>query len=76
MKAKVLVTRKIYDRPLQLLRQKAEVTVNQENRSMTPEEIMAALPDQMGILAMGGDPMTSQVLEAGKDLKEIGRAHV
>jgi glyoxylate reductase len=56
MKPKVLVTRKIYERPLQLLREKAEVTLNQEERSMTPEEILAALPGKMGVLAMGSDP--------------------
>ncbi len=71
MKPKVLVTRKIYERPLLLLREKAEVTLNPEDRSMTPEEIMAALPGKMGLLAMGGDPMTAKVLEAGKDLKIV-----
>lgn len=71
MKTQVLVTRKIYERPLQLLREKAEVTVNLEARSMTEEEIIAALPGKMGLLAMGGDPMTARVLEAGKDLKIV-----
>ena len=71
MKPKVLVTRKIYERPLQLLREKAEVTLNPEDRSMTPEEIMASLPGKMGVLAMGGDPWTAKLLEAGKDLKRI-----
>jgi len=71
MKPKVLVTRKMYDRPLQLLREKAEVTMNLENRSMTSEEIVAALPGKMGLLAMGGDPMTAKVLEAGRDLKIV-----
>lgn len=71
MKPKVLVTRKIYERPLQLLREKAEVTLNPEDRSMTPAEIMAALPGKMGVLAMGSDPWTAQLLEAGKDLKIV-----
>jgi len=71
MRAKVLVTRKIYERPLQLLREKAEVTLNPEDRSMTPEEIMASLPGKMGVLAMGGDPWTAKLLEAGKDLKIV-----
>jgi len=71
MKPKVLVTRKIYERPLQLLREKAEVTLNPEDRSMTPEEIMASLPGKMGVLAMGGDPWTAKLLEAGKDLKIV-----
>ncbi|MBP1724128.1 MAG: D-isomer specific 2-hydroxyacid dehydrogenase NAD-binding protein [Deltaproteobacteria bacterium] len=71
MKPKVLVTRQVYERPLRLLQEKAEVTLNRENRSMTPEEIMAALPGKMGILAMGSDPMNAKVLEAGKDLKIV-----
>jgi glyoxylate reductase len=71
MKPRILVTRKIYERPLQLLREKAEVTLNLEDRSMTPEEILAALPGKMGILAMGGDPMNAKILEAGKDLKIV-----
>lgn len=71
MKPQVLVTRKIYERPLQLLREKAEVTLNLEERAMTSGEIIAALPGKMGLLAMGGDPMTPTVLEAGKDLKIV-----
>jgi lactate dehydrogenase-like 2-hydroxyacid dehydrogenase len=71
MKTQVLVTRKIYERPLQLLREKAEVTINLEARSMNEEEIIAALPGKMGLLVMGGDPMTARVLEAGKDLKIV-----
>lgn len=71
MKPKVLVTRKIYERPLQLLREKAEVTLNPEDRSMTPEEIVASLPGKMGVLAMGADPWTAKLLEAGKDLKIV-----
>ena len=38
---------------------------------MTSEEIIAALPGKTGLLAMGGDPMTAKVLEAGKDLKIV-----
>lgn len=71
MKPKVLVTRKIYERPLQFLREKAEVTINLEDRAMTPEEIIAALPGKMGMLAMGSDRVSSKVLEAGKDLKVV-----
>jgi glyoxylate reductase len=71
MKPKVLVTRKIYERPLQLLREKTEVTLNAEDRSMTPEEIMTALPGKTGLLAMGGDPVTAKVLATGKDLKIV-----
>lgn len=71
MKARVLVTRKTYEGPLQLLRESAEVTINREDRSMTPEEIITALPGTMGMLAMGSDPVTARLLEAGKDLKVV-----
>lgn len=71
MKPKVLVTRAIQEKPLQLLQEYAEVTMNPENRVLRPEEIMAHLPGQVGLLAMGGDPITEQVLGAGKDLKIV-----
>ncbi|MBU1207259.1 MAG: D-glycerate dehydrogenase [Proteobacteria bacterium] len=71
MRPKVLITRKIYERPLQLLKEKAEVTINLKDRPMTPEEIIAALPGKIGMLAMGSDRVSSQILEAGKDLKIV-----
>ena len=71
MKPKVLVTRRIYERPLQLLREKAEVTINLEDREMTPEKIITALPGKIGLLAMAGDPISAKVLEAGGDLKVV-----
>ncbi|MFH1757259.1 MAG: D-glycerate dehydrogenase [Pseudomonadota bacterium] len=71
MRPKVLITRKIYERPLQLLKEKAEVTINLKDRAMTPEEIIAALPGKIGMLAMGSDRVSSQILEAGKDLKIV-----
>ena len=71
MKPKVLVTRKIYERPLQLLREAAEVTINLEERSLSEAEIIAQVPGKIGILSMGGDPMNARVFEAGKDLKIV-----
>ncbi|MGC8809266.1 MAG: 2-hydroxyacid dehydrogenase [bacterium] len=71
MKPKVLVTRAIQEKPLQLLQAHAEVTINPENRAMKPEEIMAQLPGKVALLAMGGDPITEQVLSAGKELKIV-----
>ncbi|HYB20225.1 MAG TPA: D-glycerate dehydrogenase, partial [Thermodesulfobacteriota bacterium] len=44
---------------------------NLENRSMTEEEIIAALPGKMGLLAMGGDPVNAKLLKAGKTLKIV-----
>ncbi len=71
MKPKVLVTRAIQEKPLQLLQAHAEVTMNPENRAMKPEEIVALLPGKVGLLAMGGDPITEKVLSAGRELKIV-----
>ena len=71
MKPQVFVTREIYERPLQLLREEAEVTVYPEKRGMAAEEIMAALPGKVGLLSMGNDPISAQVLALGKDLKIV-----
>ncbi len=71
MKPKVLITRKIYERPLRLLQEHAEVVINPHDRSMTQEEILAALPGTQGVLAMGGDAMSAEIFAAGKDLKIV-----
>lgn len=71
MKPKVLVTRKIQERPLLLLKEHAEVTLNLEDRAMTPDEIIAHLPGKVGLLAAGGDPISAKLLEAGRDLKIV-----
>ena len=71
MKPKVLVTRKIPARPLNLLQEKAEVTIHREDRAITGEEIIAHLPQKIALLSMGGDPIAAKILEAGKDLKIV-----
>ena len=65
MKPPVLVTRKIQERPLNLLQEQAQVTIHLENRPMTPDEIIAQLPGKVGLLAAGGDPLSANLLEAG-----------
>ena len=64
MKLKVLVSRKIQEGPLALLKEQAEVMVNPEDRAMTPEEIIANLPGKVGLLAAGSDPISAKILEA------------
>jgi len=71
MKPQVLVTRQIQERPLNLLQEHAQVTINLENRALTPDEIIAQLPGKVGLLAAGGDPLSAKLLEAGKDLKIV-----
>jgi glyoxylate reductase len=71
VKPKVLVTRQIAARPLNLLQEKAEVTIHGEDRAMTVEEIIAQLSQKIALLSMGGDPISAKILEAGKDLKIV-----
>ncbi|MGD0624588.1 MAG: D-glycerate dehydrogenase [Thermodesulfobacteriota bacterium] len=71
MKPKVLVTRKIQESPLTLLKEHAEVTINLEDRGMTPDEIMANLPGKVGLLSMGSDSISGKLLESGRDLKIV-----
>ncbi len=71
MKPKVLVTRRIYERPLQILQEQAEVVMNPHDRALTPQEIIEALPGTQALLAMGGDAMTAEIFAAGKDLKIV-----
>ena len=71
MKNKVLVTRKIQEGPLRLLKEHAEVTINLEDRGMTPDEIMASLPGKVGLLSMGSDSISGNLLESGRDLKIV-----
>lgn len=71
MKPQVLVTRMIQEKPLLLLQEYAEVTINTENRAMSVEEIIDQLPGKVGLLCMGGDAITERVLAAGKELKIV-----
>jgi len=71
MKPKVLVTRRISEQPIAELKRYAQVTIHPEDRPMTAQEIMAELPGKLGLLSMSVDPVTADLLEAGKDLKIV-----
>lgn len=71
MKTKVLVTRVIPQKALNLLQEKAEVTINLEDRAMTEEEIIGHLPGKLALLSMGSDPISGKILKAGGDLKIV-----
>lgn len=71
MKTKVLVTRVIPQKALNLLQEKAEVTINLEDRAMTEEEIIGHLPGELALLSMVSDPISAKILKAGGDLKIV-----
>ncbi|MCX5910194.1 MAG: D-glycerate dehydrogenase, partial [Deltaproteobacteria bacterium] len=71
MKPRVLVTRKISERPINFLGEKAELSINRKDRAMTPEEITGELPGKVAMLSMPDDRLSTQIFAAGKDLKIV-----
>jgi glyoxylate reductase len=71
MKPQVLVTWKMPERPLNLLKETAEVTVNLADRYLSAEELIAQVPGKVALLCLGVDPISAPILEAGKDLKIV-----
>lgn len=71
MKPQVLVTWKMPERPLNLLKETAEVTVNLVDRYLSGEELIAQVPGKVALLCLGVDPISAPILEAGKDLKIV-----
>jgi glyoxylate reductase len=71
MKPGVLVTRKISEAALHLLREKSNVILHEEARPMKAEEIMAHLPGKVALLCMAGDEISAKILETGKNLKIV-----
>jgi glyoxylate reductase len=71
MKPSVLVTRKISETALTLLRGESHVILHEEDRVMTTEEIMAQLPGKVGLLCTASDKISAKILETGQDLKIV-----
>ncbi len=74
MTKKVLVSEKLAEAGLAVLRDKGiEVDVRLK---MTPEELLAAIPDYDGLIVRSATKVTREVIEAGGKLRIIGRAGV
>jgi glyoxylate reductase len=71
MKPPVLVTWKMPERPLALLKETAEVTVNLDDRYLSSKELIAQVPEKVALLCLGVDPISAAILEAGKNLKIV-----
>lgn len=74
MTKKVLVTEKLADAGLAILRGKGYVV--DVKLEMTPEELIAAIPDYNALIVRSATKVTRDVIEAGKNLRIIGRAGV
>ncbi|WP_080803616.1 phosphoglycerate dehydrogenase [Arabiibacter massiliensis] len=74
MTKKVLVTEKLADAGVELLRGKGfEVDVR---LGLSPEELIAAIPAYDALIVRSGTQVTREVVEAGERLRVIGRAGV
>lgn len=72
---KVLVADKMADEGLQVLRDHAQFEVDIKLK-LSPEELVAAIPEYDVLLVRSDTKATPAVIEAGKKLKVIGRAGV
>ena len=73
MTHKILVSDGLSEDGLALLRTGGEVTVNPK---ITAEELLAALPDYHALVVRSRTKVNAKVIEAGKNLKVVGRAGV
>jgi D-3-phosphoglycerate dehydrogenase len=73
MTHKILVADGLSEEGLTLLRSAAKVTAHPK---ITAEELLATLPDYHALIVRARTKVTSQVIEAGSNLKVIGRAGV
>ncbi|AOX03183.1 phosphoglycerate dehydrogenase [Moorena producens PAL-8-15-08-1] len=71
--SKVLVSDSIDQAGIDILSQVAEVNFNP---NLSPEELLTIIPDYDALMIRSGTRVTQEVIEAGKQLKIIGRAGV
>lgn len=77
MKPKVLVTRKIPDDALELLKRECELTVwNEEDEPMPREELLEAVSQVEGIYSLLSDKIDSKVIECAPNLKVVSNMAV
>ena len=74
-KWKILVTEKVGEAGLDIFRNAPDVELDVEI-GLAEEELIAKLPAYDGILTRSGTTMDERKIEAGKNLKVIGRAGV
>ena len=68
---KVLITRRIPENGINILKSRFEVILNKENRNLTYEEIKTLSRDVFGIVSMVSDKIDKGIIENAKNLKII-----
>ncbi len=71
MMPKVLVTRKIPEAGLRLLRQKCQLTINKHDRPLTRKELLGMVKGKDAILCLLNDKIDQEVINANPNLKII-----
>lgn len=71
MKPKVFVTRRIPDAGLSIVREHCEITLNEEERSLTTREIIEGVKSKDGLLCLLTDAISADVMDASQNLKVI-----
>lgn len=69
----VLVPEKLSPDGLALLKSTLDV---HEKRNLSPDELLKIIPDYQALLVRSETKVTAEVLQAGKNLKVVGRAGV
>jgi D-3-phosphoglycerate dehydrogenase len=70
---RVLVSDRIADEGLEVLRQSADVDVRV---GLSPAELVAAIPEYQGLVVRSESKVTAEVINAGRELMVVGRAGV
>ena len=71
--ARVLVSDRIAEEGLEVLRQSADVDVR---IGLSAAELVAAIPEYQGLVVRSESKVTAEVIEAGRELMVVGRAGV
>jgi len=72
--ARVLVTEKLAERGLELLRQAGHEV--DERLGLSPEELLGVMPGAHALIVRSATQVTAEVLEAGTELAVVGRAGI
>ncbi len=71
MKNKVFVTRVIPQQGIDLLKESCDVTVNEDDRVLSREELICQVKDCQGLLCLLTDQIDSEVFDANPNLKVV-----
>ena len=72
---KVLVSDPLSEKGVELLKKEGDIEIEVKT-GLSPEELVASIGNYEALIVRSGTKVTQEVIEAGKNLKVIGRAGV